>query len=541
MIAALAFALAAAPAEKPAVVSVHAQAAQGRAALEVVTTTAPVRVRLDRMDAQVVLTLDARLPRDLGPITVVPPLRGVEVASSSAGVLVRARVDRDVPYELRREGTLLTVLFGTAAPAAEKSAASADVQDLYRGLIPSPGAAASVADPAESAAADADQAAVETEGLHVGLLTLRPQVAAVYVDSEGALLDTAQPVPDEYYEVRPRVAGEIPIGLGRLLADYEARLRQGSSYAPVEDATTHMANVSLELPFGPSVVWRAGGHLARGLLETTEVDPGREYFFQLGPYKRYDASTGLRIETGSRLDLDLSATGYRVDVDESSGFFDHDGWTGTAGLGVELGPRLRAVVGYTYEEIPPGRTDRPEAAMEAHSGMVSLEGEILPLVTGLMTAGYRDQRNPAAGEGGQRYEGLSLSVRLLKEFTRSTTLQIAAGRNTQASAFEENGFYVTNSVGAELNVALPFSVVALVGGGYRRNDYRVASPEIGRPREDRIAGWLAGLGRPISDWAFVRADYRFEDRNSNVDTFDTDAHALTVQLGVRFFRARGTR
>jgi hypothetical protein len=246
------------------------------------------------------------------------------------------------------------------------------------------------------------------------------------------------------------------------------------------------------------------------------------------------------VETGSRLDLDLSGSRYRLDLDENAGFFDHEGWTGSAGLGVELGPRVRGAVGYTYDEIPaPPR--RPEAAMQAHSGSVSLQGEILPLVTGFATVGYRDQRNPHAGPGGTRYRGLSASARLLKEFSPSTTLQLRASRTTPPSAFERNGFFVATSFQGEVNVALPFSIVANAGLGYHQNNYRVDSPEIGRPRADRITSWLGGIGRSITGWAFARADYRYERRDSNLERFDTDAHALTVQLGIRLYRPRTRR
>jgi hypothetical protein len=540
MIGALVLVVLAAAAEKPALVSVHTQTVEGRAALEVVTTTAPVRVRLDREASGVALTLDAGLLRDLGPIEPVPPLQAVAVGKTANGVVIRVRMDGELPYEVRRQGTLLTVLFG-APPPAEAPAPGADVQDLYRGLLPAGATDPAAAPGLDASANDPGRTGVEAEGLQLGPFTLRPQVAAAYVDSETALLQTAEPVPDQYFELRPRLEAEVPIGTGRLQADYEARLRRDSSFAAVDETTTHVANAALEVPTGPSLVWRAGGHFASGLLETTEVDPGREYFFQLAPYERYDLSAGLRIETGSRLDLDFTGSGYRVDVDESSGFFDHRGWLGSAGIGVELGPRVRSVFSYTYEEIPVAHTDRPEARMEAHSVLVNAQGEILPLVTGFVSVGYRDQRNPSAGEGGERYQGLSANVRLQKEFSRSTTLQLAAGRSTPPSAFESNGFYVATYGLAELNLALPASVVALVGGGYHRNDYRVVSPEIGRPREDRITSWLAGLGRPITDWAFVRVDYRFERRDSNIDTFDTDAHNFTAQLGLRLYRARGSR
>jgi hypothetical protein len=545
MIALVLAAVMAAAADKPALVSVHAVAADGRAAVEVVTSAVATRVALDRTPDEVVLTLDARLPKDLGALATVPPLRSLAVKPTATGVAVHIGVDAGVGHEVRRQGTLLTVLFGPAGavaiPAAAPPPGSADVRDLYRGLLP-----ASTAEPPPTPSAPAGDAldpglnAPEAEGLHLGLLTLRPSISGVWADAENALLSSPEPLADQYYELRPQLAAEMPLGTGRFLGDYEARIRRGSRFAIVDEETTHLANANLELPLGPNVLSRLGGHFSRGLLETTEVDPGREYFYQLGRFTRYDGSGGLRLETGSRFDVDLAGTYYSVEVDDQSGFFDYRGWTGTAGLGMELGPRVRAVLGYTYEEIPPD-TERVEARMRAHTGTVSLHGEILPLVTGHLNLGYRDQRNPDAGPGGTHYQGLSASAQLVKEFTRSTNLVLTASRATPPSAFESNGFFVATLLRGELNFGLPASFVALLGAGYHHNEYRVVSPEIGAPREDRLTSWMAGLGRPITDWVLVRADYRYEQRASNLDQFDTDGHAFTVQFGVRLYRPRGRR
>jgi hypothetical protein len=528
--------LLAAAAERPAVVSVHAGLAGGRAALEVVTTAVPGRVGVERAGPEVVVTLDAGLRTDLGWIGVVPPLQAIDVRKGGAGTVVRVKVDPQVPYEVRREGTLLTVLFGDPGPAASGPRA-ADVQDLYRGLLPAPGAEPSVDtdEEADRVHTDPEIDRAEVEGLQIGLLTLRPAVSGLYVDAEYALLETARPLADKYYEIRPQLAGELPLSTGRLQGDYELRLRRGSSFDLVDDTTTHIANASLTLPLGPNVMSRAGGHFTRGLLETTEVDPGREYFFQLGRYKRYDLSAGLRVETGGRLDFDVSGLRRELEVDDTAGFFSHRLWIGTAGLGVELGPRLRGSLSYVYEEIPP-LGERPVAEMQAHTGQFGLEGEILPLVTGFLNIGYRDQRNPAAGAGGTRYTGLSGSLRLLKDFSPSSNLLVTASRLTPPSAFESNGFFISTSVQAELRVGLPLSLSVHGGGGYHLNRYRVVSPEIGGPREDRITSWSVGLGRSLSGWAFARADYRYEQRESNIDLFDTDAHSLTIEVGVRLYR-----
>ena len=82
---------------------------------------------------------------------------------------------------------------------------------------------------------------------------------------------------------------------------------------------------------------------------------------------------------------------------------------------------------------------------------------------------------------------------------------------------------------------LPLSLALTGGAGYRWNDYRVALEDIGEPRADRIFGWSVGLARSLSPWAFLRADYRWDRRRSNLDAFELDTDSLTIQLGITPF------
>ena len=47
-------------------------------------------------------------------------------------------------------------------------------------------------------------------------------------------------------------------------------------------------------------------------------------------------------------------------------------------------------------------------------------------------------------------------------------------------------------------------------------------------------------GRALSRWAFLRADYRRERRNSNLPAFQTHAHLFMVQLGIGFLGSTPT-
>ena len=162
----------------------------------------------------------------------------------------------------------------------------------------------------------------------------------------------------------------------------------------------------------------------------------------------------------------------------------------------------------------------------------------MPLLTGQLAVAYQDRNNPKAGAGGTRYRGLSASFALDRELGRSSKLTLSGGRFTRPSSFEQNGFYVSTAATGRLNFMLPLGLACQASSGYDRNAYRVATAASGAPRRDRILGWSLGLGRPIARWAYLRADYRRERRNSNIALFQTRTSALTIQAAVGVFAAR---
>jgi hypothetical protein len=259
------------------------------------------------------------------------------------------------------------------------------------------------------------------------------------------------------------------------------------------------------------------------------VDPGGEYFVGLGRFNRNDVEAGASITVGPRLSVELGGSLGMVHFVEESSFFDYDTRLVSAGLGFELTPRLRAIASYVYDTVPTP-DERPEAESTAHSARLSLSGEILPLLTGDLSVGYRSQDSPNAGPGGQSYSGFVMSASLQREIGEDATFSVFANRSTPLSAFEENAFYVTTGVQGVLDVPLVARFEARGGVGYQWNDYRTVAEEIGAPREDRILGWFVGLRRPIARKLWLGAAYRKEERSSNIDTFDTDADGFYFQL-----------
>jgi hypothetical protein len=510
----------------PELLALRSESVDSRPALTLVLSAPPSEVQVRRDGDGIVLSLAARVVRVV-PMPAAPvSVQSLALERAGDRVRLKVRVPPDVTYAVSRNGTSLSLVL--TAPPARTASAQTDTLELYRRLRPVASAPA-VPEPGPAVAAATDQ---RREGLTVGRLALRPTVDLIYLDGEVTLLETPDPVHDRYWDLRPRVAFDLPLSRGTLDGSYEAHFRRSSSFGVVQTAT-HLVDVALEAPVGPRLVLRAADHFARGALETLEVDPGREYFFRLGRFTRNNVSLGGRMELG-RGHVEATAALRTVRLDEGAGFFDNDERSVGAGLRYELTPTLRWTSAYTYDHVPPPSA-RPLVEMRAHTVAMGLQGELTPLVTGEVSVGLRDQRAPRAGAGGTRFRGVTARGRVVKEFAPGATFTLSGQRSTFLSAFEQNAFYVANTIGAETSLPLPWSLAFHGSGFLHRNDYRTAASELGLPREDHIRGWSAGLGRPFTRWAYVRSDYRWERRDSNLDRLDTDTHVFSVQLGVGFF------
>jgi hypothetical protein len=408
------------------------------------------------------------------------------------------------------------------ATAAEGQAGGT-VADLYPRLFPTGLPQAMPEEPLP----EVTEMAEET-GVALGPFRIRLSLDARYVDADTFVESTAVPTEDSYLAVQPRLAAAAPVGEGRFTLDYAPIFRAFATYDDV-NSSSQAVTAGLDLPVGSRVSLRATDRFQSGVLDTRVVDPGGEYFFGLGHFRRNDLDLGASVTVGPRLSVELGGSMGAVTFQEPAQFFPYDTWRARAGLGFELTPRLKAVGSYVYDTVPRPE-GRPEAEQSANSAELSLSGELLPLLTGQLGVGYRDQRSPNAGPGGTSYSGFVMSAALTRQLGTESSLGVYASRTTPVSAYEENGFYVSNSVQGTLQLPLPARFQVQGGVGYQWNDYRTVAIDIGEPREDRILGWYVGLRRPVRSNLFLSGAYRSEDRRSNVDEFDTEADGFYFQL-----------
>ncbi|MFN8091000.1 MAG: outer membrane beta-barrel protein [Vicinamibacteria bacterium] len=416
---------------------------------------------------------------------------------------------------------LVRALFpgGSETTSGEKPTVAELYQQLWPGGKP---------EAAPEASATAGTTTTDDTGRPLGPFRVRAGLDARYVDADTFVDASARTTRDRYLEVVPRVDAETPLGAGRFSLGYNPSLRALATYDQV-NSSSHLARADLELPIADTVTLHAADRFVVGTLDTRYADPGGEYFFGLGRFWRNDVDGGAKLALGPRGSLELVGTAGRVRFLESSSFFDYDTRRLSAGIGYELTPSLRAVAYWDYDTVP--RPDeRPEAESRAHQGRLSLRGDILPLLSGELSVGYRDQKNPNAAPGGTRYTGLTWAGSLQRRLSPEATLGLNLSRSTQVSSFERNGFYVATSLQASIALPLPFEALLDGGVGYQWNDYRTIAAGVGAPRADRLLGWYAGLRRSLHRRLYLSGLYRAEERRSNVDAFDTSTDGFYVQL-----------
>ena len=531
-LALLALALRAAAAG-PEVRAVRATTIDFRAAIRVLTSDDVPPAEVVREGGEVVIRLAGTAPSGLTLPLVEPPLEDVTVVLEEARTIVRVRVAADVPFEASHEPGLLTVVFGDPSSPERRGSVT---PDLYRRLFPT---GAQEKAPPDEEEPPFDRGAAE--GLAVGPVTLRPYVSATWVDADVLAFDNPIPVRDHYLQVAPGVTASVAVRDGTLAAEYEPRMRLFSAI-PLVNEPSHFAGLRLEMPLGSRTFLRLGHRFTRAVLETSVVDPGREYFFDLSRYTFNATSALLRVDVGARLFAEAEAGWARTRFEEKGqrGFFDNDNRTFRAGLGYDVGSDLRATVSYAYDRIPPS-PDRDLVESSAHSLLGTIAGSVAPLTSASVTAGYRTQTNPLASGKSASYEGLTLTGTLRRELSHSSSIELQMNRATEPSAYDTNAYYVTNSIVAALDVPLPLEVWSRGSVGWLRNDYPNDAPGIEAPRRDDILGWTVGLGRQLGWRAWARADYRRERRNSNLPGFDVTTDGFVVQLGVGLFGPGSTR
>jgi len=510
----------------PEVKAVRFTTIDHRAALRVLVSEDMPPGQIVREEAEVLIRLPGVAPENFPLPAVESPLEGLWVEREEGATVLRVNVAPGVPFEASAEPGMVTVVFGAQPDPAERGAVT---PELYGLLFPT-GVLVGADDEREDDEDDAYQG--EREGLYFGRIHLQPYLTVSYVDADIQAFSNPQPVRTRYLEVVPGVTATSPLMTGRLAVELEPRFRFFSDIPEVNE-TAFFSGIRYDFPLGARTLMRLGHRYVTAILETTIVDPGMEYFFGLARYSFNHSTAGARITVGPSLTAEVDA-GYRwsrFDQTEEAGFFDYDSFNVRAGLGYDLRSDLRAIVSYAYDHIP-SPPDRPVAESTSHNLLGTLEGQLTPLTSGEATVGLRRQTNPFGTSTSSTFTGLTLGGTLRRQLGHSSNLGLRFVRTSTPSGYADNPYYVHNAVVASLDVPLPLGLWGRGSGGYLWNRYPNVVPEIGEPRRDNIWSWMVGLGRQLGWRSWIRADYRREQRDSNVPGYDVTNDGFLIQFGI---------
>lgn len=484
-----------------------------------------------REAGEVVIRLAGTARPDLALPAPERPLEAIGVERGEGTTVLRIKVAAEVPFEAGWEAGMLTVVFGLPPGPEQRGPVT---PELYRQLFPTGG-------PLARGQEAQPEVADRREGWVLGRMTVWPYITVSWVDADVLGFGGPEPVRDQYLQVQPGLVASLPVARGLAGLEYEPRLRFFSDIPQVNE-TSHFAGAKLELPLGSRSLLRAGYRFSSALLETTVVDPGREYFSDLARFTFNEILLGARVEVGPRLWLALDGGGgwTRFDKSQPGGFLDDDVRTARAEVGYDVGNDVRVTLGYGYERIPPS-PDRALIESTAHSILAGIAGPVGPLTTTAVTVGFRSQRNPLAEAGADRFQGLTLAGLLQRDLGAASRIELVLGRATEPSNFEDNAFYVSNSALLALSTDAPLRLRVQASAGWRWNEYRADASAIGRPREDQIFGWSLGVSRSLGSRTWLRADYRRERRDSSVPGYDVTTDGFVAQVGYGLFAPAGAR
>jgi hypothetical protein len=374
----------------------------------------------------------------------------------------------------------------------------------------------------------ADEAAV---GIRLGRFAVQPSIDLSWIRGDNLLQTSEAPFVDNAYMVRGRVTATLLETVHDLKLSYEARYRDFQDFS-LENKLTHLVDLRSELELTPNTKARVGNHFVHGSFEAQEFDPGGEVVASTDPFYRNYTDAVLALDLSERFGAEVSATYNVVEfLEPSTEFFDYH----TKGFGgtflYDLSP-LTSLLGEYIHTITPEPLDRPQAESVADMFLVGLRGELTPMLRGEIHAGYSIQRFDSATVP-QDFSGFVADASLTRDFGEVAALTARAGRRTSPSAFDENGYYVSNYGRVQFISPFARNFRVTLSGALYFNDYPIPDAS-GVLRNDDIFSAGAGIAYFFSPLTYLSMDYRHDQRNSNVELLAYRSNAIQLMVGFGF-------
>ena len=369
-------------------------------------------------------------------------------------------------------------------------------------------------------------------GIHVGRFALQPSIDASYVRGSNLLLQNEDTFSDNALLVRGRLAAVLLDSANEFKISYEARYRDFEHF-DLQDKFTNLVNVNAKFMTTPRSSITFGNHFVHGAFENHEFDPGGEIVASTDLFYRNRVEGIYAMEFSQRLGGEISGSFNRVEFTEAANdFFNYDQTTLGASVVYSLSPSTRLAGEYVRATTRPDPT-RPEAESDADLVLFGLRGEITPLLGGRVRIGYSNETFEP-----QSYSGLVVDVELTRQFRESTALDFTVGRRTSPSAFQENGFYLSNYGTLQFVAPILEKLRFNANAAFFGNNYPLADVATGIDRRDRTFHAAVGVAYFLTPLWFLSVDYRHNQRNSNLDSFSYRNNAVQFMVGFGFLTTR---
>jgi hypothetical protein len=382
------------------------------------------------------------------------------------------------------------------------------------------------------AADDIMQTDEQVFGIRAGRFNLQPFADFSWIRGENLLLASADgPFVDQAIMARGRIQASLLDSIHELRFAYEGRYRDFQNFT-LEERYTQLFDFHTRLQVSPSTNATIKNHFVSGSFESQEFDPGGEVAASTDPFYRNLTSGIFGFELSERFGAEINASYNVVEFREATTeFFDYDERALGATFLYNLSP-LTSLLGEYARLVIPEPVERPEAGSYGDQFLFGVRGELTPMLRGQVRGGYMIQHYDQAAVP-QRYSGFVADASLTRDFGEMAALNLLAGRQTNPSNFDENGFYVSNYGRVRFITPFARNFRLTANGALFFNDYPVADAN-GIFRNDDILSAGIGVAYFFTPLAYLSFDYRHDRRNSNLETYEYTNDALQVMVGFGF-------
>lgn len=388
------------------------------------------------------------------------------------------------------------------------------------------------------------------DGIPMGNAVFYPSVEAVYTNTDNLFLaDPSMPngnVSDSFWLIRPALGFEFPFKQSYVRLDLAYQYKDYDHFQ-LSDHNTYDGHLVGNFKFGNGATLRLDEQFVQGVQETLKFDPGYEQYFGNTPFHQNDFKIGVEMPMGQRDSLELYALSTIVrfdnstDVTDQRPFYDYD----QVGGGVTWRHHYSELSNWLADVLYMNNTPQhqpadivlmtdPNKKYDAWRGMVGWEGAASKRFGGYAKVGYESMRFP--DNAYSEFSGLVVDAGLGYTPSEFLKVNLSLFRNPYQSTYNVNNYYT--STGGDLQVHQEVSRYFFWTAGYRyqENAYPdavvadvygyglVTSPEFfltqGEVRKDKIGRAFGEVGFHLNKQFSVRANYQYEDRNSNIHYFD---------------------